>query len=238
MAKQSMKQILQGNSYPGRGIVLGCDETGDVLCAYFIMGRSQNSRNRVFVMTDPDTLETRAYDPSQMKDPSLIIYAPVRRMDGKRWIITNGNQTDTIRDALLLGGTFESALRSRTFEPDAPNWTPRISAMVSELNGSPFFRFSILKSMEGDPSCTQRQFFEYENPRKGEGFFLHTYQGDGNPLPSFAGEPEPVAVHGDLDTWTHDVWESLDQENRISLFTCKIQISSGEWDLRGVNKYQ
>ena len=141
MAKQSMKQILQGNSYPGRGIVLGCDETGDVLCAYFIMGRSQNSRNRVFVMTDPDTLETRAYDPSQMKDPSLIIYAPVRRMDGKRWIITNGNQTDTIRDALLLGGTFESALRSRTFEPDAPNWTPRISAMVSELNGSPFFRF-------------------------------------------------------------------------------------------------
>lgn len=188
MQIQSLSKELSATTYPGRGIVLG--KSADARCfyiAYFIMGRSENSRNRIFEI-DGRGIRTKAFDESKMVDPSLIIYAPVR-VCGDVTIVTNGDQTDTIYDALEAGKTFEEALRSRTFEPDAPNYTPRISGVVEPKADR--YRLSILKSADGDPASTRRYFFDYDAPRPGEGHFIHTYQQDGNPLPSFEGEPVP-----------------------------------------------
>ena len=232
----NIREALSGNRYPGRGIVLGMSGDGrSARVAYFIMGRSENSRNRVFVKTDASTLMTQAHDPSKMKDPSLIIYAPVRVL-GSTMIVTNGDQTDTIRDALLSGGTFEGALRTRTFEPDAPNYTPRISGLVRVENGTARFALSILKSSSGHPDATLRTFFEYDGFSGGEGAMIHTYRCDGNPLPSFEGEPEKVTIKGDIDTFTNEVWESLNEDNKVSLFVRYIDIATGEADTRIVNK--
>ena len=194
MEKRNLTDLLKGNPYPGRGIVLGKSADGrSAIAVYFIMGRSDNSRNRVFTPTE-DGIRTEAHDPSKMTDPSLIIYHPVRKV-GRELAVTNGDQTDTVRDYLLEGRTFAEALRSRTFEPDGPNWTPRISGLLSP-DGS--FRLSILKSAEGDPACCCRYFYHYDAPLPGEGRFLHTYLGDGNPLPSFEGEPERVSLDAEI----------------------------------------
>ncbi|MBQ6564646.1 MAG: inosine monophosphate cyclohydrolase [Clostridia bacterium] len=236
---ENMVSLLAGNRYPGRGIVLGMNEEGTAArIAYFIMGRSENSRNRIFVKTDADTLETRAYDESKMIDPRLIIYAPYRHLSGGVHIITNGDQTDTIRDYIEAGKSFEEALRTRTFEPDMPNYTPRISGLVEIADGNAAFRFSILKSDRGNPDVVIRQFFEYSTMPKGEGAFIHTYRCDGNPIPSFEGEPERVSVLGDLATWTKEVWDSLDADNRISLFTCELPVDGSKGQECLINKYQ
>ena len=235
----NMVSLLAGNRYPGRGIVLGMNAEGTAACiAYFIMGRSENSRNRIFVKTDENTLETRAYDESKMIDPRLIIYAPYRRLSGGIHIITNGDQTDTIRDYLEAGKTFEEALRSRTFEPDAPNYTPRISGLVEVADGSAAFRLSILKSDNGNPEAVLRYFYEYSRLEGGEGVCIHTYRCDGNPIPSFEGEPERVVISGDLEAWTKEVWDSLDADNRISLFTCEIPVDGSQGQECLINKYE
>ncbi len=182
----NLEKDLQQNTYPGRGIVIGRSKDGkNAMIGYFIMGRSENSRNRIFVK-EPDGIRTEAFDPAKLTDPSLIIYHPVRVV-GDTTVVTNGDQTDTVADFLKEGKTFEQALRTRTFEPDGPNWTPRISGMV-EKNGD--YRLSILKSADGDENSTRRYFFEYTAPRAGEGHFIHTYEHDGNPIPSFKGEPK------------------------------------------------
>ncbi len=232
---QDLTKLLQENAYPGRGIVLGRGENGKARIAYFIMGRSENSRNRVFVETDSDTMKTQAHDPSRMKDPSLIIYAPYRHLAGGTYIITNGDQTDTIRDALEAGKSFRDALMTRTFEPDGPNFTPRISGLVSFAGGQPSYEMAILKSLDGDDSVTVRSFFTYDTLPAGTGLFLHTYEGNGNPLPSFEGEPTRVSVGGTLDDWTQAIWDSLNADNKISLFTCEMDGDTAE--KRIVNKY-
>ena len=186
------------------------------------MGRSENSRNRIFEDVGRG-IRTKAFDESKMVDPSLIIYAPVR-VFGDTHIVTNGDQTDTIYEALEAGGTFEDALRTRTFEPDAPNFTPRISGLAEPKNNR--YRLSILKSAEGDPSSVRR-YFDYDAPRAGEGHFIHTYQGDGNPLPSFEGEPTPVAIEGDLNAFSYTIWENLSADNKVSLFTRSIDLETG-----------
>ncbi len=220
MEQLDLCALLRQNSYPGRGILAGRTETHTV-AAYFIMGRSENSRNRVFEAT-PDGIRTRAFDESKMTDPSLIIYHPVRQLQHIT-IVTNGDQTDTIRDYIDAGGDFEEALYTRTFEPDGPNWTPRISAMLLPWRGKRGtgvnVQMSILKSLDGDPACCCRQFFAYQDVPVGTGFFLSTYQGDGAPLPSFAGEPLRVAVTApDADTLADRLWESLNGENKVALF--------------------
>ncbi len=224
-------ELLRNNSYPGRGIVVGttADEKYSAI-AYFIMGRSVNSRNRIFV-AEGDEMRTKAFDEAKLVDPSLIIYYPVRVVEDTT-IVTNGDQTDTVRDALVLGGSFESALRTRCFEPDAPNYTPRISGIVY---ADGYYTMSILKSMDGDPSVCLRQFFDYD-PVPGVGHFIHTYSGDGNPLPSFAGEPEPVEIQGNIDEFTANVWSSLNEENKVSLFVRFIDRETGEIETRIVNK--
>lgn len=235
MQIQSLSKELSATTYPGRGIVLG--KSADARCfyiAYFIMGRSENSRNRIFEI-DGRGIRTKAFDESKMVDPSLIIYAPVR-VCGDVTIVTNGDQTDTIYDALEAGKTFEEALRSRTFEPDAPNFTPRISGVVEPKADR--YRLSILKSADGDPASTRRYFFDYDAPRPGEGHFIHTYQQDGNPLPSFEGEPVPVTIEGDLDAFSRTVWESLNADNKVSLFTRSIDLESGEVTSLIFNKHQ
>lgn len=235
MQIQSLSRELSATTYPGRGIVLG--KSADARCfyiAYFIMGRSENSRNRIFEH-DGRGIRTKAFDESKMVDPSLIIYAPVR-VFGDATIVTNGDQTDTIYGALEAGKTFEEALRTRTFEPDAPNYTPRISGMVEPKADR--YRLSILKSADGDPASTRRYFFEYDAPHPGEGHFIHTYQKDGNPLPSFEGEPVPVAIEGDLDAFSRTVWESLNADNKVSLFTRSIDRESGEVTSLIFNKHQ
>ncbi len=230
-----LNQELKSNEYPGRGIVIGRSADGKyAVTAYFIMGRSSNSRNRVFV-TDGEGIRTQAFDPSRLEDPSLIIYAPVRIL-GNDTIVTNGDQTDTVYDGLKGGLTFEQSLRSREFEPDGPNYTPRISGLMRVENGSFRFAMSILKSAEGDPACCIRSTFTYENPRAGEGRFIHTYMHDGNPLPSFQGEPKRVAVSGDIDSFTSLVWESLNEDNKVSLFVRYIDIATGKHETRIVNK--
>ena len=224
MQIQSLSKELSATTYPGRGIVLG--KSADARCfyiAYFIMGRSENSRNRIFEI-DGRGIRTKAFDESKMVDPSLIIYAPVR-VFGDTHIVTNGDQTDTIYEALEAGGTFEDALSTRTFEPDAPNFTPRISGLAEPKNNR--YRLSILKSAEGDPSSVRRYFFDYDAPRAGEGHFIHTYQGDGNPLPSFEGEPTPVAIEGDLNAFSYTIWENLNADNKVSLFTRSIDLETG-----------
>ncbi len=226
-------EILKNNTYPGRGIVIGKSEDGkNAVIAYFIMGRSENSRNRVFV-EDGEGLKTKAFDESKLTDPSLIIYSPVRVINGKT-IVTNGDQTDTVYDFIKDGKTFEEALRTRQFEPDAPNFTPRISGIVE----GGFYKMSILKSADGDPSGDHRYFYEYSNVKAGIGHFIHTYKCDGNPIPSFEGEPELVEIKGDIDTFTKNVWENLNEDNKVSLFVRYINIENGSYETKIVNKNQ
>lgn len=231
----SLREELSGNSYPGRGIVIGKSQDGKkAVTAYFIMGRSVNSRNRIFV-TDGEGIRTQAFDPSKLSDPSLIIYAPVRVL-GNKTIVTNGDQTDTIYEGMDHQLTFEQSLRCREFEPDEPNFTPRISGIMHVGDGSYNYALSILKSNHGDPSSCQRFTFAYENPKAGEGHFIHTYMGDGEPLPSFEGEPTEVAIEGDIDSFTQMIWESLNEENKVSLFVRYIDIETGVYESRIVNK--
>lgn len=232
-----LEQELKNNEYPGRGIVIGRSGDGKyAVTAYFIMGRSSNSRNRVFV-TEGEGIRTQAFDPSKLEDPSLIIYAPVR-VFGNDTIVTNGDQTDTVYDGLKAGLTFEQSLRSREFEPDGPNYTPRISGILRVEEGSFHFAMSILKSQDGDPSCCVRNTFTYENPKAGEGRFIHTYMHDGNPLPSFVGEPKQVEISGDIDSFTETVWNSLNEDNKVSLFVRYIEIETGKTESKIVNKNQ
>ena len=235
MKMLSLEQELKGNAYPGRGIVIGKSEDGKyAVTAYFIMGRSENSRNRVFV-TEGDGIRTQAYDPSKLTDPSLIIYAPVRVL-GKETIVTNGDQTDMVYDGISKGLTFEQSLRSREFEPDAPNYTPRISGMLTVENGRFDYQMSILKSNNGNPAACNRYTFSYENPVAGEGHFIHTYLCDGNPLPSFEGEPKLVAIQDNIEIFTELLWNSLNADNKVSLFVRYINIETGEYETKIVNK--
>ncbi|OUN24475.1 IMP cyclohydrolase [Blautia sp. An81] len=235
MKMLSLSEELKNNAYPGRGIVLGKTPDGKkAVAAYFIMGRSANSRNRVFV-EDGEGIRTQAFDPSKMEDPSLIIYAPVRVL-GNKTIVTNGDQTDTIYEGMDKQMTFEQSLRSREFEPDGPNYTPRISGIMHIENGHYNYAMSILKSNNGDPKSCCRFTYAYENPIDGEGRFIHTYMHDGNPLPSFEGEPKVVGISGDIDAFTKEVWESLNEENKVSLFVRFIDIETGKYETRIVNK--
>ena len=237
MTMLSIEQELKGNAYPGRGIIIGKSEDGTkAVTAYFIMGRSENSRNRIFV-EDGEGIRTQAFDPSRLTDPSLIIYAPVRVL-GNKTIVTNGDQTDTIYEGMDHQMTFEQSLRSREFEPDAPNYTPRISGIMHVERGSYNYAMSILKSDDGNPDSCLRYTFAYENPQAGEGSFIHTYQCDGNPLPSFAGEPKKIAISGEIDAFTDLLWNSLNEENKVSLFVRYIDIASGAYETRIVNKNQ
>ena len=235
MEKLNLANELSSNDYPGRGIVIGKTPDGkQAVTAYFIMGRSVNSRNRVFV-TDGDGIRTQAHDPSKLTDPSLIIYAPVRVL-GNKTIVTNGDQTDTIYEGMDKQLTFEQSLRSREFEPDGPNYTPRISGIMHIENGTYNYAMSILKSNNGNPDACNRYTFAYENPVAGEGHFIHTYKCDGNPLPSFEGEPKLVGIEGDIDTFTNNVWNSLNEDNKVSLFVRYIDIATGKFETRIVNK--
>ena len=230
-----LDQELKNNEYPGRGIVIGRSADAKyAVTAYFIMGRSSNSRNRVFV-TEGEGIRTQAFDPSKLEDPSLIIYAPVRVL-GNKTIVTNGDQTDTIYDGMDKQLTFEQSLRCREFEPDAPNYTPRISGIMHIEGGSYNYAMSILKSNNGDPSCCIRNTFAYQNPAAGEGRFIHTYMHDGNPLPSFEGEPKRVEISGDIASFTDMIWNSLNADNKVSLFVRYINIEDGSYETRIVNK--
>ena len=231
----SLKDELTGNAYPGRGIVIGKSADGKhAVTAYFIMGRSSNSRNRVFV-EEGQGIRTEAFDPSKLEDPSLIIYAPVRIL-GNRTIVTNGDQTDTIYEGMDKELTFEQSLRCREFEPDGPNYTPRISGVMHIENGKYDYSMSILKSNNGNPDACNRYTFSYENPVNGEGHFIHTYMHDGNPLPSFEGEPKWVKIEGDIDTFGDMVWNSLNEENKVSLFIRFIDIETGKYETKIYNK--
>lgn len=237
MEKRSIANELASNAYPGRGIIIGKTPDGTkAVTAYFIMGRSENSRNRIFV-EDGSGIRTQAFDESKVVDPSLIIYAPVRVL-GNKTIVTNGDQTDTIYELMDKQQTFEQALRTREFEPDAPNYTPRISGIMHLENGSYNYAMSILKSNNGDPSACNRYTFAYTNPANGEAHFIHTYMGDGNPLPSFEGEPKLVDAVDDIDVYTQLLWTSLNEDNKVSLFVRYIDIVTGQYESRIVNKNQ
>ena len=237
MEKKNLAKELAGNAYPGRGIVIGKSADGKyAVTAYFIMGRSGNSRNRVFV-EEGEGIRTQAFDPSKLEDTSLIIYAPVRVL-GNKTIVTNGDQTDTIYELMDRQQTFEQALRTREFEPDGPNYTPRISGIMHLENGGYNYAMSILKSNNGDPASCNRYTFAYESPAAGEGRFIHTYMGDGDPLPSFEGEPTLVDIAGDIDSFTKTVWENLNEDNKVSLFVRYIEIATGKYETRIVNKNQ
>lgn len=232
---KKIDELLKNNAYPGRGIIIGKNSDGkNISVAYFIMGRSENSRNRVFEVQD-EGIRTKAFDESKLTDPSLIIYAPVRVIDNQT-IVTNGDQTDTIYDFIKDGDTFENALRTREFEPDEPNFTPRISGIVQVNQNKFLYKLSILKSARGNDECCQRFFFEYENPITGEGHFIHTYKCDGNPIPSFEGEPTLVKIEGNIDEFTDNIWNSLNEDNKVSLFTRFINLENGEVQTRIVNK--
>ena len=234
MNAQRIETILQGHPYPGRGILLGRSaDNKKAVVAYFIMGRSANSRNRVFEATD-DGIRTRAFDESKMEDPSLIIYHPVRKLHCGL-IVTNGDQTDTIRDYLLAGKTFADGLRTRCFEPDPPIYTPRISGVVAK-DGA--YVLSILKSLDGDPACNARYFYEYDNPQPGMGHFIHTYQENQPTPPSFMGEPRAVALEGDAQTLAESVWQSLNADNKVSLFVRTIDLETGAAETVIKNKHQ
>ncbi len=230
---KNIKEELSSTSYPGRGIIVGKSKDAEnAVIAYFIMGRSENSRNRIFEENDRGGIRTKAFDESKMVDPSLIIYNPVLEYKEKT-IVTNGDQTDTVFDFFAEGKTFEEALSTREFEPDEPNYTPRISAVVFE-NGD--YRMSILKSAMGNPDSCQRFYFDYSNAQAGVGHFIHTYKCDGNPIPSFEGEPQPLEIGSDIDEFTELVWSSLDNDNKVSLFTRFINLKTGEKQTRIVNK--
>lgn len=235
MKMLSIEQELKSNSYPGRGIIIGKSPDGKkAVTAYFIMGRSENSRNRVFV-EDGEGIRTQAFDPSKLTDPSLIIYAPVRVL-GNKTIVTNGDQTDTIYEGMDKQLTFEQSLRSREFEPDGPNYTPRISGMMHIENGNFNYAMSILKSNNGNPDSCNRYTFAYENPVAGEAHFIHTYMHDGNPLPSFEGEPKLVEAMDNMDEFADLLWNSLNEENKVSLFVRYIDIETGNYETKIVNK--
>lgn len=232
-----LSAYLREHSYPGRGILLGRSaDNKHAVIAYFIMGRSANSRNRVFTAVAEDNgIMTEAFDPSKMEDPSLIIYHPVRYVEKTGdTVVTNGDQTDTVRDGILAGKAFAQALRVRCFEPDPPNYTPRISGLVHQ-NGA--FALSILKSADGDPNCNNRYFFGYDNPLPGEGRFIHTYQENLNPLPSFEGEPRRVALTApDAETLAKEIWENLNEDNKVSLFVRYIELETGKTTDKIINK--
>ena len=234
MEKLNLTNLLETNAYPGRGIVLG--RTADnqyAVAAYFIMGRSENSRNRVFTETE-DGIRTEAYDPSKMVDPSLIIYHPVRKV-GDDLVVTNGDQTDTIRDFLVEGKSFGQSLHTREFEPDGPNYTPRISGIIAP-DGS--FKLSILKSADGDPSCCHRFFYTYDKPLAGEARFIHTYMGDGNPLPSFEGEPKRVVLDApNAEALADQIWNALNPDNKVSLFVRYTSLADGSCQQVIKNKF-
>ncbi len=235
MKKINIYEDLKNNDYPGRGIVIGKSADGkSAVTAYFIMGRSVNSRNRVFV-EDGDGIRTQAFDPSKLEDPHLIIYAPVRVL-GNKTIVTNGDQTDTIYDLMNQQQTFEQSLRTREFEDDAPNYTPRISGIIKTDNGGFNYAMSILKSADGNPDSCQRYTFSYNNPVNGEGHFIHTYMGDGSPLPSFEGEPKRVEIPNGIDEFTDGLWNALNEDNKVSLFVRFIDLETGEAESRIVNK--
>lgn len=237
MQKLSLEQELKENAYPGRGIVIGKSPNGKyAVTAYFIMGRSENSRNRVFV-EEGEGIRTQAFDPSKLSDPSLIIYAPVRVL-GNKTIVTNGDQTDTIYKLMDKQQTFEQALRTREFEPDGPNYTPRISGIMHVENGNYNYAMSILKSSDGNPDSCSRYTFAYSDPIAGEGHFIHTYMCDGDPLPSFEGEPKRVELMDDMDAFTDMLWSSLNEDNKVSLFVRYIELESGEYRSIIVNKNQ
>lgn len=229
-----LKQKLSTNAYPGRGIVLGVTPDGKKsVAAYFIMGRSVNSRNRIFVQ-EPDGIRTEAHDPSLMKDPHLIIYHPVREA-GCGLIVTNGDQTDTIWEFLARGESWEAALRTRMFEDDGPNWTPRISGLLA---GDGSYKMSILKSADAEGSACARFFYEYP-AIAGLGHFIHTYVSDGNPvIPTFQGEPERIVIDGNIDTFTDMLWTNLNEANKISLFVRYTDLETGEYEQRILNKHQ
>lgn len=235
----NLEERLRSRTYPGRGILVGRSCDGEyAVAAYFIMGRSENSRNRVFV-EEGERIRTEAHDPAKMKDPSLIIYAPVRVL-GNNTVITNGDQTDTIYEGLKNHVSFEEALKKRTFEPDAPNYTPRISSLLTIENGVFNYEMSILKSDEGDPFSVLRYTFSYANPMPGKGRFLSTYEDDGNPLPSFEGEPLSCEFDeeftGNIDCFANRIWAALNEDNKVSLFARFIQIKTGESITRIINK--
>lgn len=235
----NLEELLHQNSYPGRGIVIGRSADGTkAVTAYFIMGRSENSRNRIFA-EEGQGICTQAFDPSKMKDPSLIIYAPVR-VYGNKTIVTNGDQTDTIYEGLDHQLTFEESLRSREFEPDAPNYTPRISGVMHVEGGKFNYALSILKSDDGDPSSCLRYTFAYNDPKPGTGRFVHTYMGDGNPLPSFEGEPERLEFDNGMtvsaDCFANRIWAALNEDNKVSLFVRFIDIQTGAAESRIINK--
>lgn len=235
----NLEELLHQNSYPGRGIVIGRSADGTkAAAAYFIMGRSENSRNRIFA-EEGQGIRTQAFDPSKVKDPSLIIYAPVR-VYGNKTIVTNGDQTDTIYEGLDHQMTFEESLRSREFEPDAPNYTPRISGVMHVEGGKFNYALSILKSDDGDPSSCLRYTFAYNDPKPGTGRFIHTYMGDGSPLPSFEGEPERLEFDDGMtvsaDCFAGRIWAALNEDNKVSLFVRFIDIQTGIAESRIINK--
>ena len=236
MKKIDIKNELRENSYPGRDIVIGKSADGKyAVTAYFIMGRSENSRNRVFV-EDGNGIRTQAFDPAKLTDPSLIIYSPVRVL-GNKTIVTNGDQTDTIYDLMNNQMTFEQSLRTREFEPDAPNYTPRISGIIKVEPGNAFnYAMSILKSANGNPDSCNRFTFSYNNPINGEGHFIHTYMSDGNPLPSFEGEPKLISIEGEIDEFGKSLWTSLNDDNKVALFVRYINLSDGTFESRIYNK--
>ena len=234
MKIQNLTDILTSHPYPGRGIVLGrTPDNAKAVIAYFIMGRSENSRNRIFETT-ADGIRTKAFDESKMVDPSLIIYHPVRVV-GDTTVVTNGDQTDTVRDFLLEGKSYIEALRTRCYEPDPPNYTPRISGVVNK-DGS--YCLSILKSADGNPDCNHRFFYEYDAPIAGTGHFIHTYQENLDPLPSFEGEPRKI-VMGDVTakSFADEIWANLNPDNKVSLFVQTIDLASGERDTVIINKH-
>lgn len=235
MVKLDLAKELSSNEYPGRGIIIGKSECGKyAVAAYFIMGRSENSRNRVFV-EDGEGIRTQAFDPSKLTDPHLIIYAPVRAL-GNKLIVTNGDQTDTIYELMDKQYTFEQSLRTREFEDDAPNYTPRISGILRFDKNDFNYAMSILKSANGNPDSCQRYTFSYTNPVAGEGHFIHTYMGDGSPLPSFEGEPKLVGISGSIDEFTEMLWNNLNADNKVSLFVRFVNLVDDTEETRIVNK--
>ncbi|SFG47456.1 IMP cyclohydrolase [Oribacterium sp. WCC10] len=231
----NLGDLLKNNEYPGRGIVIGKSEDGrSIAIAYFIMGRSANSRNRVFT-EDGDTVTIYPADSSKVEDPSLIIYSPIRKI-GDNLIVTNGDQTDTIYDFMKDGNTFEEALETREFEPDGPNWTPRISGVVT-LDDSESYKMSILKSQDADGTDCARYTFSYKL-QNGLGHFIHTYKENGNPIPTFEGEPERVAIPNTAEELKQLIWNNLNEENKISLYVRYIDITGGNIENKLVNKFE
>ncbi len=240
MKMNKLEDLLKANEYPGRGIVAGLSDDGKyAVSAYWTMGRSAGSRNRIFVVEQEngtEVIRTKAFDPSLIAgDPSLIIYAAVRQL-GNSTIVTNGDQTDTIYEGMKKGETFEQSLRVRKYEHDAPNYTPRISSLLNVEKGKFDYAISILKSDNGNGDNTLRFTYTYDAPLKGQGRFIHTYMGNGNPLPSFEGEPELVEVKGNIDDFTNMIWSSLNEENKVSLFVRYIDLATGKYEERILNK--